>query len=1021
MAYINKNVSTMAMPSGMNRMGQFPLDMSSVYYDLESLQAYATSGSIAYVGQIVSLVDEANKKVTVYSIQNTDGLLKEVGTVPTGDESSVVVDAEGKIALKGVADLVFERELEDGGKEAVQYQPLMTSAGLVWVEPSKTTVEGLATLIEGLNTRVKAIEDDYLKAEAIANMATDAEVEAAVKVETDRAVAAEEALGERIDGVDGKFASYVTTEAFGTFKTENTQAIADAKSGAETTAANALAAARTEISKEIDDDVKVAKDRADEAYTLASGKVDAEIYATDKAEAKDDRDAIREIAEEAKNTIDAFLESEEIDDTVNTLKEIQEELKELGDAVQLEEQFAAKADKTVVEGIETRVKAIEDAPYVTKAQLDEVDGKFADYTDTDALTTLLAGKQDVIPENTYDAYGSASAAEEAAKSHADSVAATAKSEAIEAAASAAAGIYATKTSVSDLETALDGRLDALEAINHELYATKEELNAHNTAAEAKYATKEALAPVEQTANNAAAKVETLEDKIEEITSVGGEPNVIDYVKVNGTILEVEKDAEGKSTKTVNVIVPTKFSDVTDDSGFDARITAAQNKADKGVTDAATAAAAASAAQAKADANATAISAHATAIELLQEQDKTHTSDIAALQQHDRDHTALYEALKGTVSTHGTDIADLKGGKADVTVTDGLASRISANENAIKTLNGTTIPGINDQISNLNSNKADKTALNDYYTKVEIDGEVETLEQAIANAITEASYDDSEVRGLITDITKNGGAIDTKVNALAEGAVTKNASDIADVAADLALVDAAVKANASAITALKADENTEGSIAALIKAEADRAKGIEADHESRIAEIETFFDAVETPDAVIDTLAEIVHYIETDTSGASAMAADIKANADAIAAINKEDTGILAQAKSYTNSEIAKLTNAENGILAQANVYTDAEVAKLVKADEDNLAAAKAYSDANLVIAKGYSDANLATAKSYADASIAALPVKDVDNDTIKLNEAGNAYVAKVSTDVLVQGSVELIFSAGDASGYLKTV
>ena len=68
MAYINKNVSTMAMPSGMNRMGQFPLDMSSVYYDLDSLKAYAESGAIAYVGQVVSLVDELNNKVTVYSI-----------------------------------------------------------------------------------------------------------------------------------------------------------------------------------------------------------------------------------------------------------------------------------------------------------------------------------------------------------------------------------------------------------------------------------------------------------------------------------------------------------------------------------------------------------------------------------------------------------------------------------------------------------------------------------------------------------------------------------------------------------------------------------------------------------------------------------------------------------------------------------------------------------------------------------------------------------------------------------------
>lgn len=78
MAYINKDVSTMAMPSGMNRMGQFPLDMSSVYYDLEALQAYATSGAVAYVGQILSLVDETNNTVTLYAIKNKAGDLVEI-------------------------------------------------------------------------------------------------------------------------------------------------------------------------------------------------------------------------------------------------------------------------------------------------------------------------------------------------------------------------------------------------------------------------------------------------------------------------------------------------------------------------------------------------------------------------------------------------------------------------------------------------------------------------------------------------------------------------------------------------------------------------------------------------------------------------------------------------------------------------------------------------------------------------------------------------------------------------------
>ena len=76
--------------------------------------------------------------------------------------------------------------------------------------------------LAALDTRVKAIEDDYVK------------------------------------GTD-----------FETWKTTNTQAIADAKSGAETTAANALSAARTEITAEIDADVKALADGAVKTNTDA--------------------------------------------------------------------------------------------------------------------------------------------------------------------------------------------------------------------------------------------------------------------------------------------------------------------------------------------------------------------------------------------------------------------------------------------------------------------------------------------------------------------------------------------------------------------------------------------------------------------------------------------------------------------------------------------------------------------------------------------------------------------------------
>ena len=162
MAYINKNVPTMGMPSGMNRMDQFPLDMSSVYYDEASMRAYAESGAISYVGQILSLVDETNNTVTVYSIQDTAGTLKKVGTSPIGDESTITVAENGTVSLYGIAGLEFTREVEgeDGSTSTVNvnYQPLLVGGKLTWVEPSATTVEGLATEIEGLKTRVSALE-----------------------------------------------------------------------------------------------------------------------------------------------------------------------------------------------------------------------------------------------------------------------------------------------------------------------------------------------------------------------------------------------------------------------------------------------------------------------------------------------------------------------------------------------------------------------------------------------------------------------------------------------------------------------------------------------------------------------------------------------------------------------------------------------------------------------------------------------------------------------------------------------
>ena len=90
---------------------------------------------------------------------------------------------------------------------------------------------------------------------------------------------------------------------------------------------------------------------------------------------------------------------------------------------------------------------------------------------------------------------------------------------------------------------------------------------------------------------------------------------------------------------------------------------------------------------------------------------------------------------------------------------------------------------------------------------------------------------------------------------------------------------------------------------------------------RLDTVEDFFKAVETPDEVIDTLAEIVSYIENDKTGAANMLASIEKNANDILAINNETTGILAQAKKYTDDSIAALP------------FATAEKAGLVKSSD----------------------------------------------------------------------------------------
>ena len=372
---------------------------------------------------------------------------------------------------------------------------------------------------------------------------------------------------------------------------------------------------------------------------------------------------------------------------------------------------------------------------------------------------------------------------------------TAKQEAI----SDAEGKYATATALGQLETSVDGRLATLEAIDHTLLATKEELG-----------------PIATAASNAETAVGNLESRFDEIVAVGGEPNAINKIQVNGSELTI-------TNKTVNIEVPTAISGLEGWTALDERITTAKAQANKGVSDA-------SAAQAKADNNATEIAAIGGRLTTLETDRTAHAGRLDALETANAQHAGEYTALKAIVDGHVTAIAS----KVEASAVSALELKVTANENAVKTINETTIPGVLVEVNK-------KANADNVYSKSEIGTitEGKTLVQMIEAAKTEASYDDAEVRGLITS-------------------------------------------------------------------ESERAIAAEGALSGRLDTVETFFKAIEAPDETIDTLAEIVSYIESDKSGASEMAASIKSNSDAIAAINNETTGILATAQKYTDDKIAAI-------------------------------------------------------------------------------------------------------------------
>lgn len=141
MAVIKKDNSFMEFPLQISRQYGAPIDKFSVFYDKPSADTYASSNPLAYVGQIIVVVDEVGNNATPYVISNTAGDLVEIGG---SGGASLVVSTFEDLTGEGIAnDLEVGQTafVTDEGKSYILTEVGETPPSTyVWVEMTNSDV-----------------------------------------------------------------------------------------------------------------------------------------------------------------------------------------------------------------------------------------------------------------------------------------------------------------------------------------------------------------------------------------------------------------------------------------------------------------------------------------------------------------------------------------------------------------------------------------------------------------------------------------------------------------------------------------------------------------------------------------------------------------------------------------------------------------------------------------------------------------------------------------------------------------
>lgn len=269
-------------------------------------------------------------------------------------------EVDDKLSANSTADQTYAKNYTDtaiAGLDATVSQ----TAGADGLALSITEVDGVITTISGsiaantydaYGSAATAQSAAATDATNKANAAQAAAEATAAADATAKANAAQTAAESHADGLNTAMAARVKElEDHKEDYKAYAEAEADAaEAAAKQDAANKLTTARTEITAEIS---KAISDSATtEGGVIAGVKADVAEAAEAAAAAQETAnegvtkaEAAQIAADAAQKTIDDFLTGENVSEAVDTLKEIQEELKTLGEAVDLTESFAKKADK----------------------------------------------------------------------------------------------------------------------------------------------------------------------------------------------------------------------------------------------------------------------------------------------------------------------------------------------------------------------------------------------------------------------------------------------------------------------------------------------------------------------------------------------------------------------------------------------------------------------------------------------------------------------------------------------------